>query len=260
LKTVSAVNPQVSKSLDLDVTLETGGSAEQVTVAAGGEIQLQKEDASIGVVIDRDRIARLPNASRQATDLLNLQSAVTTGGWYLSGIFGTESGQPLQVTQNFSGQTFGGTVIFGYGTGAIPTARVSTGNHTGVAGSNQIGTNANGRNLFSNPEQAFKSLRPALLSEDGRTGRGVLRGLSKWQLDLSLGKQTKIAERVSFGLSFDFFNIFNHPNFYDPGLNLEDPTNFGVITTQITPNPDGFPLAQTFYRPRAIQIGARIQF
>ena len=59
---------------------------------------------------------------------------------------------------------------------------------------------------------------------------------------------------------FDFFHIFNHPNFLDPGLNLEDPTNFGVITTQITPNPEGFPLAQTFYRPRAIQIGARIQF
>src|SRR5689334_17679411 len=35
LKTVSAVNAQVSKSLDLDVGLETGGSAEQITVAAG---------------------------------------------------------------------------------------------------------------------------------------------------------------------------------------------------------------------------------
>ena len=183
-----------------------------------------------------------------------------TSGWYLSGIFGAESGQPLQVTQNFSGQTFGGTVIFGYGTGAIPTAKVSTGDHNGVAGSNQTGTNSSGKNLFANPEQAFKSFRPALLSEDGRAGRGVLRGLSKWQLDLSLGKQTKIAERVSFGFSVDFFNIFNHPNFLDPGLNLEDPANFGVITTQITPNPDGFPLAQTFYRPRALQIGARIQF
>ena len=77
---------------------------------------------------------------------------------------------------------------------------------------------------------------------------------------MSLGKQTKITERVSIVLSFDFFNIFNHPNFYDPTPNLEDPTNFGAITTQIVPNPNGFPLAQTFYRPRAIQLGGRIQF
>ena len=179
------------------------------------------------------------------------------GGWYASGIYHAESAQPLQVTQNFSGQTFGGTVIFGYGTGAIPTAKVSTGlNHTNA------GT---GLNLFKDPEAAIKSFRPALLSEDGRAGRGVLRGLSHWQFDTSLGKQTKITERVNFVLSFDFFNIFNHPNFYDPNVNdfnanLENPANFGVITTQIVPNPNGFPLAQTFYRPRAIQLGGRIQF
>ena len=174
------------------------------------------------------------------------------GGWYTSGILHAESGQPLQVTQNFSGQTYGGSFVFGYGTGAIPTGHVSTGlNH------NSTGT---GLNLFSDVKQALNSFRPVLLSQDSRSGRGVLRGLSHWQLDLSLGKQTKIGERMSFALSFDLFNIFNHPNFLDPAPNLEDPTNFGQITTQLTPNPNGFPLAQTFYRPRAIQIGARIQF
>jgi hypothetical protein len=174
------------------------------------------------------------------------------GGWYLSGIFHAESAQPVQVTQNFSGQTFGGTVIFGYGTGAIPTGKVSTGLNHSKTGS--------GLNLFSDPEQAIKNFRPALLSKDGRAGRGVLRGLSHWQLDTSLGKQTKLGEKVSLTLAFDFFNIFNHPNFQDPAPNLEDPANFGAITTQLVPNPNGFPLAQTFYRPRAIQLSGRIQF
>ena len=187
------------------------------------------------------------------------------GGWYLSSIYEAESGQPVQVSQNLSGQAFGGTVIFGYQTGAIPTAKVSTGDNSGVAGSGGIGTNSTGKNLFSNPEAAYNSFRPALLSQDGRAGRGVLRGLSKWQVDMSVGKTTKITERVTFVLSFDFFNIFNHPNFYDPNVldsnaNLENKASFGVITTQITPNPNGFPLAYTFYRPRAIQIGGRIQF
>jgi hypothetical protein len=173
-------------------------------------------------------------------------------GWYTAGIFHAESGQPVQVTQNFSGQTFGGTVIFGYGTGAIPTAKVGTGLNHSKTGS--------GLNLFANPEQVINSFRPVLLDSDGRAGRGVLRGLSHWQLDTSIGKQTKIAERLSFTLAFDFFNIFNHPNFYDPFPNLEDPANFGAITTQLVPNPNGFPLAQTFYRPRAIQVSGRIQF
>lgn len=174
------------------------------------------------------------------------------GGWYTAGIFHAESAQPLQVAQNFSAQTFGGSVIFGYANGAIPTAKVSTGLNHSSTGS--------GLNVFANPEQAIKSFRPILLNSDGREGRGVLRGLSHWQLDTSIGKQTKIAERVSFTLAFDFFNIFNHPNFQDPAPNLEDPAQFGAITTQLVPNPNGFPLAQTFYRPRAIQVSGRIQF
>jgi hypothetical protein len=75
-----------------------------------------------------------------------------------------------------------------------------------------------------------------------------------------VGKETRIKENMRLKLSFDFFNIFNHPNFLDPAPNLESPANFGAVTTQIVSNPNGFPLAQTFYRPRAIQIGARFEF
>lgn len=78
--TVSQVTAQVSRSINVDVTLEAGGTSEQVSVTATGEVQLQKDDASVGNVIDRDRISRLPTATRQATDLLNLQPGITTGG------------------------------------------------------------------------------------------------------------------------------------------------------------------------------------
>jgi hypothetical protein len=88
----------------------------------------------------------------------------------------------------------------------------------------------------------------------------VLRGLSHWQADVSLGKQVKLNERMKFALSFDAFNIFNKVNFQDPVLNLQNQASFGVISQQIVPNPNGFPLAQTFYRPRAMQIGARFEF
>ena len=201
--------------------------------------------------INANGVYDLPFGQGRRFDAGNWLNRVISG-WYMAGIYHYESGQPLQVTQNFSGQTYGGTVIFGYGTGAIPTAKVSTG-----LNSSKTGT---GLNLFSDPEQALKSFRPVLLSQDGRAGRGVLRGLSHWQLDMSFGKETKIRENVKFVVAVDFFNMFNHPNFFDPAPNLEDPANFGVITTQLFNNPNGFPLAQTFYRPRAIQVSGRIQF
>jgi hypothetical protein len=70
----------------------------------------------------------------------------------------------------------------------------------------------------------------------------------------------KIRERMSIGITADFFNIFNHVNFQDPNTDLQNPASFGVISQQLTPDPNGFPLAQTFYTPRRIQFGARFQF
>src|SRR5258706_7922099 len=77
---ISNVTAQVSKSINVDVSVQPGGTDEQVTVSAAGGAQLQKDDSSIGNVIDSDRIARLPNADRQATSLIPLQPGITTGG------------------------------------------------------------------------------------------------------------------------------------------------------------------------------------
>ena len=78
--TVSQVAAQVSKSTSVDIVLEAGGSQEQVSITAATEVALQKDDSAVGNVIDRDQISRLPTATRQATDLLNLQPGITSGG------------------------------------------------------------------------------------------------------------------------------------------------------------------------------------
>lgn len=174
------------------------------------------------------------------------------GGWYVSGIWQASSGLPLTVLQGF--QVFGAGAIFGTGTGAIPTGKLpgSSNVNDGVNGSGGVGTRGDpatggsGRNLFGNPEQIFNSFRRVNLATDGRSGRGVLRGLSAWQVDLSLGKDTKIVERVKFRFTADFFNIFNHANFFNPILDLNNPTNFGVITNS--------------FGARAVQLGARVEF
>ena len=145
---------------------------------------------------------------------------------------------------------------------AIPIQKPDFGNsvHDGVKGSGVIGTSGDpanrgsGLNLFSNPEAVYKNFRRINISEDGRSGRGVLRGFSRWQYDMSLGKQTKITERIKFGLTFDFFNLFNHVNFNDPTLDLNSRSSFGVVTSQQNGTANGF------FRPRGIQVGGRIEF
>lgn len=179
------------------------------------------------------------------------------GGWRVSGIWQASSGLPLSVVQGT--QVYGAGAVFGPATGAIPTSRLDLNNtiKDEVAGSNSVGTSGDparggsGKNLFASPEQVLNSFRRISLSADGRQGRGVLRGPSRWQFDLSVGKTTKIQERVKIGLQFDFFNIFNHVNFVDPTLDLRNPATFGVITSQTV---------LVGLTPRVIQIGARIDF
>lgn len=178
------------------------------------------------------------------------------GGWFTSGIFSTFSGLPLFVTE--SSQVWGGGSIFGFAVGQIPLVNPSTfgdGVHHGVNGSNGTGTASTGLNLFADPASVFGEFRNVQISKDGRTGRSnPLRGLPFWNLDMSMGKKTAITERVSVSISADFFNIFNHPNFVDPTLNISQKASFGVISTQLVPtnrDTDG---------ARWIQLGLRFDF
>src|SRR5262249_19332286 len=183
------------------------------------------------------------------------------GGWCLSGIFRAYSSLPSFVTGNTGG--FGGTLAGVPAQGAIPLVNGSSlrpGVHSGVTGSGGVGTAGNpagggsGLNLFGNPEAAFKSFRRILLSQDGRQGRAVyFRGPGFWNLDLRLGKQTRITERVRFEISADFFNVFNHVNLAAPSLSLNSPANFGVFTSQVIPS-------NRTEGSRWIQLGARISF
>ena len=184
------------------------------------------------------------------------------GGWYTAGIFSAFSGLPLFVTE--SSQVWGGGSIFGFNVGMIPTVDPSTfGNstHSGVAGSNGIGTSGDpankgtGLNLFADPAAVFNSFRNVQISKDGRTGRSnPVRGLPFWNLDMSFGKKTALTERVSIGFSADFFNIFNHVNFVDPTLDISQKASFGVVSTQLLPT------NRDIAGSRWIQFGLRVDF
>ena len=196
-------------------------------------------------------------------------------GWFNSGIFTAISGQPLTATEG--SQVWGGTLSLGFNTGKVPTGDPGSfhdGVHTGVTGSGGVGTNSDpankgsGLNLFADPFAVSNDFRPVLLATDGRSGRSrPFRGLGHWNLDTSFGKNTAITERFHAVFTADFFNIFNHPIFCDPGqtngnglstcggsLSLASGLqNFGVISSQFIP-------ANRTSGSRWIQLSIRFEF
>lgn len=176
------------------------------------------------------------------------------GGWYLSGIFTANSGLPMTVCQG--SYVFGSDPLgFGFCTGALPLTKPNFGNsvHTNVPGSGGVGTagdpatGGSGLNLFADPEAVLESFRKLRISEDSRGGRGILRGLMRWNWDLSIGKRTRVTEQVQIVATFDFLNLPNRVEFANPSLNMYAPADFGVLSSQGN-------------TPRAIQFGFRVEF
>ena len=58
-------------------------------------------------------------------------------------------------------------------------------------------------------------------------------GLNNW--DLGLEKITKITERTSVEFRAEFFNVFNHAQFGNPGGNFSSAGTFGRVTTARDP-------------------------
>jgi hypothetical protein len=181
-----------------------------------------------------------------------------TSGWYVAGIYRATSGFPLSIVQG--SQVWGGSLLLGFTSGALPTGSIpeTEVNHGvtssgGIATSGDTANRGSGVNVFRDPAAVFNSFRRLRLSQDTRSGRGLLRGLGFQQLDLSLGKATQIRSGVRLVVSLDFINVFNQVNFSDPATNLFAPATFGVVTGQRIND------VQNIF-PRRIQLGGRIEF
>jgi hypothetical protein len=96
----------------------------------------------------------------------------------------------------------------------------------------------------------------------GNLGRNTLRGPGYFNTDFSIMKFVHIPrwERGQFGLGFQFYNIFNHPNFDAPVANLASPQFGTIIRTVSSPTtPFGSGLGADA-SPRLIQLKAQFSF
>jgi hypothetical protein len=179
--------------------------------------------------------------------------ATLVGGWYVGGIFTATSGVPLNVCQRTG--VYGGGLSFTGCVGAVPVRDLdlNPGVYRGVTGSGNIATTGNpatggsGLNLFGDPAEAYNNFRRVLISQESTSSRGSIYGLPRWNIDLSIGKRTRIAGNVHAVLSVEAVNVLNRVQFGNPTLNLTNPQSFGVIDSQAG-------------NPRQIQLGFRLEF
>lgn len=162
------------------------------------------------------------------------------GGWYISGITTFQSGAPFTVLDSAAASAYG---LLGTGTPTTPNLNLGVNPMTPGSTVSRLSSYVN-----------INAFYPAgIAGADGSTGfgnlgRNTFRGPFQQNWDFSAGKRFAVTERQSLRITADFFNLFNHPNFANPGfLDIESPSNFGQITS-------------TLGTPRLIQFSAKYSF
>ncbi len=152
------------------------------------------------------------------------------GGWQVSGITTFQSGSP-RIIRPLAGTDFSNTGQFWW---ATRPNKVREGK---VEYMNPRSSNLQwfDTGYFANPE----------LGTFGNTGRGeVLEpGINNW--DINVAKSFNLGERARLQFRAEFYNAFNHTQFFGFG-NSVGATNFGVISATRS--------------PRNIQLGLRLEF
>lgn len=71
---------------------------------------------------------------------------------------------------------------------------------------------------------------PSAIGKEGTANRAFFHGPGLNNFDMSLIKDTAITERVNMQFRAEFFNVFNHAQFNNPGGNITGgPSSFGII-------------------------------
>ncbi|HEY2011983.1 MAG TPA: carboxypeptidase regulatory-like domain-containing protein, partial [Bryobacteraceae bacterium] len=190
------------------------------------------------------------------------------GGWTFSPLFTAQSGPPLVPGYSEGGctgcQAFGEVSTTSSATTSFTTNAQGTGPYTGgssahynVAGSNATGTNnPAGVNMFADPAAVLAEFRKCILGFDQSCAGYALRGLPRWNVDLSVNKSINFwREGVGADFSFLFTNVLNHTVMGNPTLTTTTPSTFGRITGTAT-NGNGNP----GWNPRQMEFGLRIHF
>jgi hypothetical protein len=112
---------------------------------------------------------------------------------------------------------------------------------------------------------------PSSPTAQGNLARNALRGFGAWQEDLAIRREFPIHDQLKLQFRAEMFNIFNHPNFGDPGTlfntgNILTSPLFGVSTMTLAQSlysgggNGGFSPLYQIGGPRSIQLALKLIF
>jgi hypothetical protein len=201
-----------SKSLDYN-SLSTQGVVVQDSYNVKGDRGPSDYDARQRIVISA--IYELP-----------FHGTWFAAGWQLGAIVQAQSGNPVNIV--------------------TPNSTL-----TGLA--NTVRPNANGPiAIIGGTDSWFDTSVVMPMAGFGNLGRNVVAGPGFSNTDVSLTKNTRLGERMRVQFRAEFFDLFNHANFGQPG-NVAGSPNFGRITNT------RFPTGESG-SSRQIQLGMKLIF
>jgi len=223
----SPAGPQDSYNLKAEYSRATNDMPNRVTLAVSYELPFGRGRTYLGSV--------------------NHWIDYAIGGWQINDETSIENGGPLPLIQtNLSSGTFG---------------------TTGVGGINQRPNLIPGANpcLSGKPQNRLNgyynvsAFTPALPYTYGNAPRTVnCYGPGFDNSDLSINKNFKIAERVNFQFRAEALNVFNTPEFGQPGTTLAVASG-STLTSAAFANGSGTITSQLGFS-RIIQLGGRLTF
>jgi hypothetical protein len=155
------------------------------------------------------------------------------GGWNVGGVTTIQDGTPLTITDANAGTIYGAGVSRAQMCNGATYANAATPGGTEARLNDYINVNA----FVGGP--GCSSVLPQIGNGTGfgNSGVGILLGPGNFNFDVTLMKTTRIKERQAIIFRAEAFNLFNHPQFGNPGgLAVSTLQGFGVInTTSVNP-------------------------
>src|SRR5262249_24070201 len=167
--------------------------------------------------------------------------------WSLNTVLQARSGFPINVTyQNLT--------LAGLPQGLPVRPDLVIGQPIWIFGSQYPGGQA------LNPA-AFDSTTPMNQSRQGNLGRNSIAGFGATQVDFSIMRKFPITESLNLQFRTDYFNLLNHPNFFNPDPNLTDGSPlFGVSSQTLNTGLGGLSPLYQIGGPRSIQLSLKLLF
>jgi len=212
----------------------------------GGELEKKRQTNDVTHIFKANGVWALPIGPGK--NFLNYGGVMgkLLGGWQMNGIFEKRTGRPISFisgrgTLNRNGRSGKNTALT---TLSVNELKASTG---------VFFDPVTGRPLVIDPKligpdgranpQFFQHPRPGTV---GMLHLTPASGPGYWNLDLSFIKRTNLTEHTNVEFRTEFFNIFNHTNFFTGESRDINSTNFGRITDTFDPRIIQFALKFNF--------------